>query len=177
MKQKLMKCLAGFAVLLIVFSVIPSSALAAETDTKEHGENAVGLFKHRIGGLFKGMHADRQNMDRPANMERPQLTDEEKTNFMQTKMLDLIDRQIDRMNSIINEETDDDKIATIEDWISQLNIIRDSIDGEDVTTDELKATGNDLHEIMQEMISSGVCEPMGKQIGKPMGHRFCSTEE
>ncbi|MBN2488726.1 MAG: hypothetical protein JXA98_06835 [Methanosarcinaceae archaeon] len=183
MNHKIMKSIAGFAVLLMVFSVIPSSALAAETDTQDDGENAVGWFKHRIGGLLmhENRHADRQNMERSANMERHQLTDEEKTNFMKTKMLDMIDRQVERLDSIISEETDVDKIATIEDWINQLEEIKTSINGEDVTTEELQEAGDEMHEIMQEMMSSGICEPMdksiGKAVGKPMGHHFCSTEE
>ena len=175
MNQKVMKTLAGFAVLFMVFSVIPSSALAAEIDAQDDGENAVGPFKQRVGGLFKGMNANGQIMERPANMERPQLTDEERTDFMQTKMLDMIDRQIERLVNIDIEDIDDETITSdmIDEWISQLNAIRDSIDVEDITTDQLQASGNELHELMQEICSSGICGG----ICEPMGHRFCSMQE
>lgn len=163
MNRKIMKTLAGFAVLLMVFSVMPSSTLAAETDTPDNGENGVCWFK-----------------ERPANTERNQLTDEEKIDFMKTRMLDRIDRQIERLENIDIENIEDETITSdvIDGWITQLNDIRDSIDSDDVTEDEILEARDEFHTLMQEICSAGICcISMDKPMGKQMGHRFCGVEE
>ncbi|MEL4304495.1 hypothetical protein [Methanococcoides sp. LMO-2] len=119
MTKKILKLFSCLAVILMVACILPSGAFAAEDGQLDKGDMKFGKMNR---------FAD-SGIDRPDIREKFQNgmlefeTDEEKFDFLQEKMSELIDEQIKRFESIDLDEIDNKHITAelIEERLEALN--------------------------------------------------------
>ncbi|WP_406660650.1 hypothetical protein V7O66_12550 [Methanolobus sp. ZRKC3] len=134
MKSKTMKVLAGLSLVLMVFSIMPSGALAEQTDVVEEGIG--NILEHRKDHGARHEMAAEYGMNK-ADMERPEFkTEEEEFEFVKERMLSGAEMRIERLenaienideieNEVFTEKTLSEEIAEIRAFIEEINSVSD----------------------------------------------------
>jgi hypothetical protein len=159
MKAKTMKVLAGLSLVLMVFSIIPSGALAEETDAVEEGiGNILGHGMDREAR--KGM-ATEHRMDK-ADIERPEFeTEEEEFEFVKERVLSEAEMRIERLENAIEniDEIDNEEVTekTLSEEIAEIRAFIESVNNAS-DVEELKETCEAMRENAPERMGEGSME-------------------
>ncbi|AKB85227.1 hypothetical protein [Methanococcoides methylutens] len=119
MTKKILKLLSCLAVILMVACILPSGAFAAENGQLDKGDVKFGKMNR-----FADSGMDRSDVREKFQDKMPEFeSDEEKFDFFQDKMSELIGEQIERLESIDLDEIDNEHITAelIEERLEALN--------------------------------------------------------
>ncbi|WP_440951878.1 hypothetical protein [Methanococcoides sp. FTZ1] len=126
MTKKLLKLLSCLAVILMVACILPSGAFAAENSQLDKGYMKFGKMNR-----FADSGMDHSNIRDNFLDEMPEFeTDEGKFEYLLDKMSELIDEQIERLESMDLDEIDNEHITAefIEDRLESLYDVKEELE-------------------------------------------------